>query len=133
MSQSHSSRDAERWARSHQNMLMELGPPTNRLRFDGESIIVVADDGDGNREFETVVGAQQVRKMIAHGIINRVEEGVYRVNEAPYTAAAEKHENSTTLPCGHTGMRNLGGGDYSCAFDLCDKVYDRDTVEGVFG
>jgi len=38
-------------------------------------------------------------------------------------------ESADTLPCGHTGIRNLRRGDYSCTEDSCDARYDRARIE----
>lgn len=37
------------------------------------------------------------------------------------------------LPCGHSGVRNLAEGGYTCAFDQCDAEFGRETVEEVLG
>lgn len=37
------------------------------------------------------------------------------------------------LPCGHSGFRNLGDGEFTCAQDGCNAQYNRDTIEEVFG
>jgi hypothetical protein len=33
------------------------------------------------------------------------------------------------LPCGHSGIRNLRGGGFACAFDGCDKEFSREEVD----
>lgn len=131
MSQTHYSRTASQWARSHPNIMRELGPPDNRLRFTGDAILVIAGE-DESKEFETVVGAQQIRAMIANDIIRQVKKGVYQLNSEPYDAAREKWENAATMPCGHTGFSNLGDGEYTCSFDYCDERFDRETVKAAF-
>jgi len=45
----------------------------------------------------------------------------------------EMLEDRDTLPCGHGGVENLGGGEYRCGYDDCDAVHDRATVAAYLG
>jgi len=42
-------------------------------------------------------------------------------------------EQDNTLPCGHTGFKNLGGGEYTCSTESCEVRYSRGEVAEVFG
>lgn len=44
-------------------------------------------------------------------------------------AVEKKLEDRQTLPCGHFGVRNLGGGRYTCSYDGCDAVHGRTATE----
>lgn len=61
---------------------------------------------------------------------------VYEVNRLAVRAAEDVLRSRDTLPCGHTGFRNLLGErdpGYSCANDECDARFYRETIEEVFG
>lgn len=53
----------------------------------------------------------------------------YDLSERVETAVAKKLENRQTLPCGHSGVRNLGGGQYTCSFDGCEATFGRSATE----
>lgn len=55
----------------------------------------------------------------------------YRTKPETYDAIQREHNRRDTLPCGHTGIANLGGDDFGCGFEYCTSVHSRDVVEEV--
>lgn len=54
---------------------------------------------------------------------------VYRVERWAYETATDQVANrDAPMPCGHSGIRNLGDGEYACAYDGCDKTFRRHEV-----
>lgn len=87
------------------------------------------------RDQEDVL-ADQIQLFDARGIIKFVERNehsrhVWRTNPGVWDYVQEFREEATWTPCGHTGVRNLGDGDYTCTCDSCDETFDRDTAEQV--
>ncbi|AHG05420.1 hypothetical protein HALDL1_16505 [Halobacterium sp. DL1] len=76
------------------------------------------------------------RRFREHGIVEAVSRSdggpnVYRTDPGAYEVAREIRSERRTLPCGHGGMQNLRGDDYSCGDPDCEARYDRDTVADV--
>ncbi|MFB6268635.1 MAG: hypothetical protein ABEH83_01730 [Halobacterium sp.] len=74
------------------------------------------------------------KRFREHGVIERVDrpgDGAnrYRTDPGAYEVAREVRRERDTLPCGHGGMQNLRGDDYTCGDPGCDARYDRETVE----
>lgn len=40
-------------------------------------------------------------------------------------------DDDGTTPCGRTGVRNLGSGEYTCSHDECDCRFGREVAEEV--
>lgn len=66
-----------------------------------------------------------------HGIQHRNGQNYRQYSTHP---AAYEYDVSgrDVWPCGHTGLRNLGDGRYTCLNDECEKVYDKATALEVF-
>lgn len=43
----------------------------------------------------------------------------------------ERVDGLRTAPCGHTGVSNLGDGEYGCGFEGCDETFGRDVAREV--
>lgn len=55
---------------------------------------------------------------------------IYRTHPAAETHII-RQRRATQTPCGHTGVRNLGDGAYTCSFEGCEATFDRDRAEEV--
>jgi len=84
--------------------------------------------------------AETISKLLANHIIEiAVRHGaptdhnahLYRTRESAYRYATECLDDPTTLDCGHTGIRNLGGGEYTCGREGCPVRVDRATAREV--
>ena len=76
------------------------------------------------------------RRFREHGVIKRIDDAssdpnTYRTDAGAYEVAREIRRSRSTLPCGHGGMQNLRGDDYTCGDPNCDARYDRDTIADV--
>jgi hypothetical protein len=76
------------------------------------------------------------RRFREHGVIECVARptdgpNVYRTDADAYEVAREIRGSRQTLPCGHGGMQNLRGDDYTCGNAACDARYDRDTIADI--
>lgn len=55
----------------------------------------------------------------------------YRWSDEAWQIVQDTLENQfSPLPCGHAGLRNLGGGEYTCNYGACDVVAGREEVDG---
>lgn len=106
------------YIRGHLDALTELPPPEERwtyhdisdsihthlqkLRADG-SVVVEGETDDGYKLFS--------------------------VDERAYQIIKECSQARETLPCGHTGVKNIGDGLLTCGFDGCSHKYTRDTMQ----
>lgn len=55
---------------------------------------------------------------------------VYTVeDEAREIARRTADTRDAVCPCGHSGVQNHGQ-HYQCCFDLCDRTFSRDELEG---
>lgn len=76
---------------------------------------------------------QQLKYWAQNGLVHQIERRptgyLWMVDRRAYDRAETVAKDRDTLPCGHTGFTNLGDGDYGC--QVCDAVYDRETVEEV--
>lgn len=58
---------------------------------------------------------------------------VYRTASGVAAWVDQHVEVPETFPCGHQGVRNLGGGRFACGRESCDRVFDRETAAAVLG
>lgn len=83
--------------------------------------------------------AKRRRKLQANHIIYVVENhrqsedecNVYRTNPQAYNWIQANVNRPKTLPCGHSGIRNLRDGGYTCYDDDCQAEFDRAAAEEV--
>jgi len=55
---------------------------------------------------------------------------VWVIEDAAHDYAAEVvAETNSPCGCGHSGIRNLGDGEYTCTTDSCDVRVSREVVE----
>lgn len=71
-----------------------------------------------------------IKSRIDEDSANRRSE--YYLSETVEAVVESRLEDRQTLPCGHSGLRNLGGGRYACSYDGCDEVFLRATAEEAF-
>lgn len=57
------------------------------------------------------------------------QPSLYTLSDPAKKWIRQNLEIADTLPCGHTGIRNLRRGGYSCSEDSCDARYDRARIE----
>lgn len=65
-----------------------------------------------------------------HGAETR-QVHTWRTKPEAYRYAQENIEPPTRTPCGHTGVRNLGEGVFTCRREDCDYRFDRDAAREV--
>ena len=58
---------------------------------------------------------------------------IYRTRPGVDEWVSENVAEPTTGPCGHPGVRNLGGGRYTCRLDRCDATFGREAAKAVLG
>jgi len=58
---------------------------------------------------------------------------VWRVTDRARGVIESLQHGRDTLPCGHRGVLNLGGGEYACGYEHCDARHDRQTVGAYLG
>jgi len=64
------------------------------------------------------------------GRLTETRARVWRVADAAHDYAAEiVAETDSPCGCGHSGIRNLGDGEYTCTTDSCDVRVSREVVE----
>lgn len=73
-----------------------------------------------------------VIEIVTHRNDSEDERNHYRTKHEVYHYVHENLDQPRTLPCGHSGLRNILGGDYGCQYDECDAEFDRETVEEVY-
>jgi len=76
-----------------------------------------------------------IGKFVSHGIVEAVgteRHTGHRRTLYQTDPGAERHAAALSIahetPCGHTGVRNLGDGEYTCCADDCDARFDRATA-----
>ena len=101
----------------------------------GEFHVVISRDVSGATFAE--VGQENLQKLRTMGAIRKVEKRktsgsaypIWRVDETVRQRAEELvASRDSPCGCGHTGIRNLGGGWYSCTNDDCDVQVRRSEV-----
>ena len=118
--------------RSHADTLARLpeGP------FHSEQYI--RDSGVDEPRPYVAVDPNEIERLVARGVVDRVarETGhyrcynIYRVPTGVRERAQEIVESrNSPCGCGHTGIRNLGDGRYTCCNDNCDVRVRREEVE----
>lgn len=117
-------REAKSWAIRHADELRSL---------------VESDEPRPKRDLPEETQDIVIRGAINQAILRVKKEYVngqyrYRYELDPRIEALVRDhlESMNTLPCDHSGIRNLGDGEYSCTVDACDAVYERETVEEVY-
>jgi hypothetical protein len=80
----------------------------------------------------------RVRRYHQYGVVRRVERGG-RNREQPSTWETTRpafeyvndvvEKTHTPGPCDHKGVRNLGGGEYSCTTEDCEARFSREIAE----
>lgn len=71
----------------------------------------------GREDYEKEHGTQYNLYQLTHTLDAMIE----RYNDP----------NTTTLPCGHTGITNIPDGGYGCSAPHCNQEYDRQTAKEV--
>lgn len=121
---------------------MSVDPRTNAVANGARSVLRANPDATTRlpspaEEFRLADLPREVARVFKrfreHGVIDRVGRtadgaNTYRTDSGAYEVAREIREDRSTLPCGHGGMRNVRGGDYTCGNPDCDARYDRETV-----
>lgn len=82
--------------------------------------------------------AHRIRKFVFSGAVRTVgyanrDTGAREYETTQEAYATAQRINPPTAPCGHTGVRNLGDGIYSCCYDGCDETFGVDVAEEVLG
>jgi hypothetical protein len=57
------------------------------------------------------------------------QPSLYKLSEPTAKWIRDNLQTADSLPCGHTGIRNLRRGGYSCTEESCDARYDRARIE----
>lgn len=63
-------------------------------------------------------------------VIGNTNANLWQTTTLAYEVVQDLSRKSET-PCGHSGVRNLGGGEYTCTEESCDNIFDRETAEEV--
>lgn len=117
-----------RWVTSNLNELSAFPrrheDPWGRQELPRELIGVFAEARD--RGLINKVGTK------AYDADPRHEYNLYRLT-ASLDAMIERYSDPDrdTLPCGHTGITNIPGGDYGCSAPHCHQEYPRHVAEEV--
>lgn len=121
---------------------MSVDPRTNAVANGARSVLRANPDATARlpspaEEYRRADLPAEVRRVFKrfreHGVVDRVERpeddaNRYRTDPGAYEVARDIGRERDTLPCGHGGMQNLRGDDYSCGNPDCDARYDRETV-----
>lgn len=74
-----------------------------------------------------------LQKLVSDGAVKVVgEDGGYNqylTTENAYEIVQECDDGRSRLLCGHSGIRNIGDGLYTCGLEQCNHRYTRDTME----
>lgn len=76
---------------------------------------------------------RRIRTMSRAGLVEIEEDteeqyNKYRLRE-PVHEAFREHNPGMPMPCGHSGMTNIGGGQIGCTAGWCQKTVDRETLK----
>lgn len=121
---------------------MSVDPRTNAVANGARSVLRANPDATARlpspaEEYRLADLPAEVRRVFRrfreHGVVERVSrpsDGAnrYQTDPGAYEVAREIRRERDTLPCGHGGMQNLRGDDYTCGDPDCDARYDRETV-----
>lgn len=60
-------------------------------------------------------------------------DGAPTIGVSDYTGwyIKQEHDRRDSLPCGYTGIVNIGGGEHGCSFEHCTSVHVRAVVAEV--
>lgn len=75
---------------------------------------------------------QKFRQLGIVQVVDGKQVGSNRYNiyrTAPAAARYVDHLPEPGSPCDHTGIRNLGGGEYTCGNERCAVRFDKATAE----
>lgn len=131
MSMNDSTTQTFRILRCHRSASCELPPPDVEWVTDNDMAPDLHEVGDDL--------ANVVRRFVEHGIIQPVgyadpqsSRRIYVTNPKSFRWVEQNiRENTTWTPCGHTGVRNLGDGEFTCVRDHCDETFPRSVAEEV--
>lgn len=80
--------------------------------------------------------ADRVQLFWKRGIVTLVERrrwddggNVWRTNARAFKYVDDLRGSST--PCGHTGIQNLGDGEFTCTREACEETFGRAVAEEV--
>lgn len=129
-----------------------LGPGSAQLADNRAGVIVRLPNPDGSDPESGPDGwflagdvlddaAQRIiRGLASNGLIERERRGggrktsnvhQWRVKDRVYERAQKRVERIETLPCGHTGIRNVRGGGFECK--QCGETISREEAKAVIG
>lgn len=110
--------------RSHRRVAHQLPPPSETwARVDAPPI--VAD------RISKLLSNHVIEIEEHHGADTDHDAHLYRTRASAYRYVQEHLDEPTLTPCGHTGVRNLGGGEYTCQDAECDARFDRAAAREV--
>lgn len=83
--------------------------------------------------------AARLHHLIRRGLIEKTGRRrpgpwsiyTFTTNPDAYDAIQAEADRRTLLPCGHAGFENHGDGEYSCSYEYCSEIHDRETIAGV--
>lgn len=106
------------YIRSQTNALAKIPPPNEQWTYHNVSEVI----------------QQRLQKLLSEKIvvvIGKNDDGhkLYRVNAKAYELIEKHSQEIQRLPCGHTGIKNIGDGLFTCGFDGCSRKYTRDTMQ----
>lgn len=78
-----------------------------------------------------------LQKLVSDGAIEIVdndgEYNRYATDPDAFQIIEKCDANRQKLLCGHSGIKNIGGGFYTCSHDHCDHRYTKDTMQILLG
>lgn len=114
--------------RPHADLLVALPEPPKTF--------VRQDVPDGQRDvFKRLVAAEMIERVRKERVeydcdVSPSYRYRYRVDRRVHQIASHVVANrDAPMPCGHSGIQNLGDDKYTCCYDECDLVYDRSEVQ----
>ena len=118
------------YIRSNKDMLKELPEPsetfvrkelsdhyqTNFLESVHRNIVIEVDE-------------TKLESHVKDGRIRNYRVKVWQTNARAYELIQDYLDKGNPyLPCGHSGINNLGDDEFACNYEACDKVYPRERV-----
>lgn len=95
-------------------------------------------DGYLRKHFPEEVHEQAFRNFLDRGIIENVGQveparscHQYQIDPDAYEWVQRNLDEGPWPRCPHSGIANLGDGEYSCTNEHCDEVYERTDHEEV--
>lgn len=86
---------------------------------------------DTDLDAEKTPSRLHARNLIARRAADNQDCFEYKTPAETHAAIQAELERRRLLPCGHTGISNRGNDTYTCGYEHCDAVHDRDVVEEV--